>query len=100
MRISDWSSDVCSSDLARMPADSRYGVFEMGMNHAGELAALTRLVRPHVAVVTWIASAHREFFASEEAIADAKGEIFEGLEPGGTAIIPLDRKSTRLNSSH
>src|SRR3546814_11566672 len=45
--------------LARMPADSRYGVFEMGMNHAGELAALTRLVRPHVAVVTWIASAHR-----------------------------------------
>ncbi|API59297.1 UDP-N-acetylmuramoylalanyl-D-glutamyl-2, 6-diaminopimelate--D-alanyl-D-alanine ligase [Tardibacter chloracetimidivorans] len=76
--------------LARMPADSCYGVFEMGMNHAGELAALTRLVRPHVAVVTWIASAHREFFASEEAIADAKGEIFEGLEPGGTAIIPFD----------
>src|SRR3546814_3959154 len=73
-----------------MPADSRYGVFEMGMNHAGELAALTRLVRPHVAVFTWIASAHREFFASEEAIADAKGEIFEGLEPGGTAIIPFD----------
>src|SRR3546814_8116189 len=73
-----------------MPAESRYGVFEMGMKHAGELAAVTRLVRPHVAVVTWIASAHREFFASEEAIADAKGEIFEGLEPGGTAIIPFD----------
>jgi UDP-N-acetylmuramoyl-tripeptide--D-alanyl-D-alanine ligase len=76
--------------LARMPRASRYGVFEMGMNHAGELSALTRLVRPHVAIVTAIASAHREFFASEEAIADAKGEIFEGLEPGGTAIVPFD----------
>ena len=76
--------------LARMPADSRFGVFEMGMNHAGELAALTRLVRPQVAVVTWVASAHREFFATEELIADAKGEIFQGLEPGGTAVVPFD----------
>jgi UDP-N-acetylmuramoyl-tripeptide--D-alanyl-D-alanine ligase len=76
--------------LARMPRDARYGVFEMGMNHAGELAALTRLVRPHVAIVTAIASAHREFFDSEEAIADAKGEIFQGLEPGGTALVPFD----------
>ncbi|WP_419815446.1 UDP-N-acetylmuramoyl-tripeptide--D-alanyl-D-alanine ligase [Glacieibacterium sp.] len=76
--------------LARMPADSRFGVFEMGMNHSGELAKLTQLVRPHVAMVTWIASAHREFFATEEAIADAKGEVFEGLEAGGTAIIPYD----------
>ncbi|HEX8444542.1 MAG TPA: UDP-N-acetylmuramoyl-tripeptide--D-alanyl-D-alanine ligase [Allosphingosinicella sp.] len=76
--------------LARMPRDARYGVFEMGMNHAGELAALTRLVRPHVAIVTAIASAHREFFDSEEAIADAKGEIFQGLEAGGTALVPFD----------
>jgi UDP-N-acetylmuramoyl-tripeptide--D-alanyl-D-alanine ligase len=76
--------------LARMPRHARYGVFEMGMNHAGELAALTRLVRPHVAIVTAIASAHREFFDSEEAIADAKGEIFQGLEEGGTALIPHD----------
>ena len=76
--------------LARMPREARFGVFEMGMNHAGELADLTRLVRPHVAIVTTIASAHREFFASEEEIADAKGEIFEGLEPGGTALIPHD----------
>jgi len=76
--------------LARMPAETRFGVFEMGMNHAGELAGLTRLVRPHVAIVTAIASAHREFFDSEESIADAKGEIFQGLEPGGTAIIPFD----------
>ena len=76
--------------LARMPVDTRHGVFEMGMNHTGELAALTRLVRPHVAIVTWIAPAHRAFFASEEEIADAKAEIFEGLEPGGAAIIPYD----------
>jgi len=76
--------------LARMPRNTRYGVFEMGMNHEGELAALTRLVRPHVAIVTTIAPAHMGFFASEEAIADAKGEIFQGLEPGGTAIVPFD----------
>jgi UDP-N-acetylmuramoyl-tripeptide--D-alanyl-D-alanine ligase len=76
--------------LARMPADSGFGVFEMGMNHAGELAQLTRLVRPHVAIVTTIASAHREFFDSEEAIADAKGEIFQGLEDGGIALVPND----------
>ncbi|WP_448661158.1 UDP-N-acetylmuramoyl-tripeptide--D-alanyl-D-alanine ligase [Sphingomonas sp. CJ20] len=76
--------------LARMPRDARYGVFEMGMNHAGELAQLTRLVRPHVAIVTTIAPAHMGFFDSEAAIADAKGEIFQGLEPGGTAIVPFD----------
>ena len=76
--------------LARMPAGTRYGVFEMGMNHSGELAQLTRLVRPHVAMVTTIAPAHTAFFKDESAIADAKGEIFEGLEPGGTAIIPFD----------
>lgn len=76
--------------LSRMPADSAFGIFEMGMNHAGELAALTRLVRPHVALITTVAAAHIEFFGSVEAIADAKGEIFEGLEPGGTAIIPFD----------
>ncbi|MBB5686081.1 UDP-N-acetylmuramoyl-tripeptide--D-alanyl-D-alanine ligase [Sphingobium boeckii] len=76
--------------LSRMPAATRFGVFEMGMNHAGELAGLTQIVRPHVAIVTAIAPAHQEYFSSLEAIADAKGEIFAGLEPGGTAIIPFD----------
>ncbi len=76
--------------LARMPPTARFGVFEMGMNHAGELAKLTRLVRPHVALVTTIAPAHMGFFKDEAAIADAKAEIFEGLEPGGTAIVPFD----------
>ncbi|MDR2857857.1 MAG: UDP-N-acetylmuramoyl-tripeptide--D-alanyl-D-alanine ligase [Novosphingobium sp.] len=76
--------------LARMPSRSSFGVFEIGMNHAGEIAALTRQVRPHVAVVTTIAPAHIEMLGSEEAIADAKAEIFEGLEPGGVAVIPAD----------
>lgn len=76
--------------LARMPRDSEFAVLEMGMNHAGEIAALTRLVRPHVALVTTIASAHIERLGTMEAIADAKGEIFEGLEEDGIAIIPED----------
>lgn len=76
--------------LSRMPGATRYGVFEMGMNHAGELADLTRLVRPHVAIVNAIGAAHAAYFADEAAIADAKGEIFQGLEPGGTAILPYD----------
>ncbi len=76
--------------LARMPAATRYGVFEMGMNHAGEIARLTVQGRPHVAVITTIGPAHIENLGSLEAIADAKAEIFEGLEPGGTAIIPAD----------
>lgn len=76
--------------LARMPSRSRFGIFEMGMNHAGEIAGLTRQVRPNVAVVTTIAPAHIEMLGSEEAIADAKGEIFEGLEEGGVAVIPAD----------
>ena len=81
--------------LTRMPAAARAGVFEMGMNHAGELAHLTTLVRPHVAIVTAIAPAHTAFFPDEGAIAGAKGEIFRGLEApdgsiGGTAIVPYD----------
>jgi len=74
--------------LARMPADSEFAVLEMGMNNAGEIAALTRLVRPHVAIVTAIAAAHIENLGSMEAIAAAKAEIFEGLEEDGVAIVP------------
>ena len=76
--------------LARCPADARYAVLEMGMNHAGEIAPLTKLVRPHVAIITAIEPVHLEFFASVEAIADAKAEIFLGLEPGGAAVINRD----------
>jgi len=76
--------------LARMPRDAEYAVLEMGMNHAGEIRALTAQVRPHLAIITAIAPAHIENLGSEEAIADAKGEIFEGLEPDGVAIVPND----------
>jgi UDP-N-acetylmuramoyl-tripeptide--D-alanyl-D-alanine ligase len=78
--------------LARMPVDTAYGVFELGMNHAGEIAALTRLVRPHVALITTVEPAHLGFFPSLEAIADAKAEIFEGLEPGGIAVLNRDNR--------
>lgn len=77
--------------LSRMPEDTQYGIFEMGMNHAHELSALTRLVRPDAAIITAIAPAHIGNFPNGEAgIVDAKAEIFEGLMPGGTAIIPHD----------
>jgi UDP-N-acetylmuramoyl-tripeptide--D-alanyl-D-alanine ligase len=76
--------------LSRMPRDADFAVLEMGMNNKGEIGALTRQVRPHVAVITSIAPAHIENLGSMEAIADAKAEIFEGLERGGTAIVPND----------
>jgi UDP-N-acetylmuramoyl-tripeptide--D-alanyl-D-alanine ligase len=76
--------------LARMPARSRFGVFEMGMNHQGEIAPLAAHVRPQVALITTIAPAHIENLGSLEAIADEKAQIFTGLMPGGTAIIPAD----------
>jgi len=76
--------------LARLPRDAEYGVFELGMNHAGEIAALTRLARPHVAVITNVEPAHLGFFSSVEAIADAKAEIFFGLEPDGAAVLNRD----------
>jgi UDP-N-acetylmuramoyl-tripeptide--D-alanyl-D-alanine ligase len=76
--------------LARMPQDTDFGVFELGMNHAGEITPLTQLVRPHVAVITTIEPVHLEYFGSLEAIADAKAEIFTGLEPGGAAVLNRD----------
>ena len=76
--------------LARMPREALFAVLEMGMNNAGEIAALTRQVRPHLALITAIAPAHIENLGSEEAIAEAKAEVFEGLEEGGIAIVPND----------
>jgi UDP-N-acetylmuramoyl-tripeptide--D-alanyl-D-alanine ligase len=76
--------------LARMPETAEFGVFEIGMNHAGEITPLVQLVRPHVAVVTTVAAAHLEFFPSVAAIAEAKAEIFLGLEPGGIAVLNAD----------
>src|SRR5213078_773163 len=86
--------------LARLPATTRYSVFEMGMNHAGEIAPLTALARPHVAIVTTIEPVHLEFFGSLEAIADAKAEIFTAIEPGGAAVLNRDNAQfARLQAS-
>jgi len=78
--------------LARMPAASDFGVFEVGMNHPGEIAPLARMIGPHVAIVTTVEAAHLEFFADTAAIADSKAEVFEGLEPGGFAILNRDNE--------
>lgn len=78
--------------LARMPADCDFGIFEIGMNHPGEIRPLVEMVRPHIAVVTNIAAAHLGFFSSLDEIAHAKGEIFEGVEEGGYALINRDDK--------
>ncbi len=76
--------------LARCPASAKYAVFEIGMNHAGEITPLTKLVRPHVAIITGIEPVHLEYFGSLEKIADAKAEIFAGVERGGAAVINRD----------
>ena len=76
--------------LANMPKSTRFGVFEIGMNHPGEIAALVPLVTPQIAIVTTVAPVHLGFFRSVEEIADAKAEIFDGLVPGGAAILNRD----------
>jgi len=80
--------------LARMPRRDAYGVFEIGMNHFGEVRTLAAFVRPEVALVTTIAPAHLEYFDSVEAIADAKSEIFEALPTGGVALVPAENPCT------
>ena len=76
--------------LARMPADTAFGVFELGMNHPGEIGPLSRMVRPHVAVIINVESVHSAYFKSIREIADAKAEIFQGLEADGVAVINRD----------
>ncbi len=76
--------------LARMPRETAFGVFEIGMNHAGEITPLVGMVRPHLAIITTIAASHLGHFNSLDGIADAKAEIFTGVEPGGHAVINRD----------
>ncbi len=78
--------------LARMPRDAAFAVVEMGMNNRGEIAPLTRMALPHVAVVTNIGTAHIGNLGSEEAIAEEKGDILLGVEPGGTLVLPADSR--------
>ncbi len=86
--------------LARMPSNTKFAVFELGMNHSGEICALTKLVNPNTAIITRIAPAHMESFSTIEAVADAKAEIFAGLTPKGTAILNADDPLTeRLTAS-
>ncbi|MGN6765610.1 MAG: UDP-N-acetylmuramoylalanyl-D-glutamyl-2,6-diaminopimelate--D-alanyl-D-alanine ligase [Rhizobiaceae bacterium] len=76
--------------LARMPANCDYAIFEIGMNHPGEIRPLVKLVRPHIAVITLIAAAHLGYFKDLAEIAHAKAEIFEGVVSAGTALINRD----------
>lgn len=76
--------------LARFPEEANYGVFEVGMNHPGEITPLVDMIRPHVAVITTVAPVHLGQFSSVEEIADAKAEILSGVVPGGTAILNKD----------
>ena len=86
--------------LAQMPADTKFGIFEVGMNHAGEITPLARLIAPDVALITTVQPAHTEFFDSMQDIADAKAEIFNGLRQGGVAVLGCDDVwFERLNSA-
>ncbi len=76
--------------VASLPREARYAIFEIGMNHFGEIRGLVTFARPQIALITTIAPAHLEFFGNCDAIADAKSEIFEGLQAGGTALLPVD----------
>ncbi|MEM1287793.1 MAG: UDP-N-acetylmuramoylalanyl-D-glutamyl-2,6-diaminopimelate--D-alanyl-D-alanine ligase [Pseudomonadota bacterium] len=80
--------------LCRMPTDAQYAVFEIGMNHANEISPLSNLVQPHVAMITTVAPVHLENLGTIEAIAAAKAEIFDGLMPGGAAVVHADIPQT------
>ncbi|MCJ8144653.1 UDP-N-acetylmuramoylalanyl-D-glutamyl-2,6-diaminopimelate--D-alanyl-D-alanine ligase [Ancylobacter sp. A5.8] len=76
--------------LARLPRSAAYGVFELGMNHPGEITPLVAMVRPHIGIITTIEPVHIAQFPSVEAIADAKAELFSGIEPGGAVVLNRD----------
>ena len=86
--------------LARLPVSAALGVFEIGMNHAGELGPLSRMVRPEIAIITTIEAVHLEFFASLEAIADAKAEIFEGMDASGSVVLNRDNPQFERLAGH
>jgi len=76
--------------LCNFSADCKFGIFEMGMNHLGEIEPLSRLTRPHLALITNVGPVHIEFFKNEQEIALAKSEIFSGLVENGFALLNQD----------
>ena len=86
--------------LARLPREARYGVFEIGMNHPGEIEPLARQVEAHVGVVTNVGPAHIGFMGSEEAIADEKACLFAGMAQGAVAVLNCDSKHYERLASH
>ena len=86
--------------LARCPASVRFAIFEIGMNHASEIETLVKMVRPQVAVITTVEPVHLEFFTGIEAIADAKAEIFAGVEPGGAVVLNRDNSQFSRLQKH
>ena len=86
--------------LARCPASTQFAIFEIGMNHAGEIEPLVKTVRPQVAIVTTVEPVHLQFFSGIEAIADAKAEIFSGLELGGAAVLNIDNSQFARLKQH
>ena len=84
--------------LARMPQETQFGIFEVGMNHAGEIIPLSRMIQPHIAIITSIGEAHAGFFDSIDDIARAKAEIFEGMAQGGAALLNRDNPYFELLS--
>ena len=78
--------------LARMPENAAFGVFEMGMNHAGEISPLSQMTCPHVALITTVEGVHKGHFATLEDIADAKAEIFDSMDRDGAAVLNRDNR--------
>lgn len=85
--------------LARMPQETRFGIFEVGMNHAGEIRPLAHMIKPHMAIITTVVEAHVEFFKSTEEIARAKAEVFEGMAAGGLVLLNRDNPYFELLSN-
>lgn len=85
--------------LARMPHDTQFGIFEVGMNHPGEIRPLTLMIKPHIAIITSVVECHIEFFESEQDIARAKAEIFEGMAVGSPVILNIDNAHFDLLST-
>ena len=86
--------------LARMPSDSEFGVFELGMSHSGEIGHLAALAQPHVAIITNVEAAHLAFFESEQEIADAKAEIFQGMDATSAVLLNRDNRHFQRLRNH